>query len=151
MSMAIMAATRSKDSQSQYGCVLVKNKRIIGTGYNSFPRFMPDDILPNIRPKKYPWMIHAEANAIYNSIEDICGCVCYVNGMPCLECLKALYQNRVTEIVILSGKAAMINAYSEHEKDVYNSIIKYGNIQIRQIKLDNTSFTKALKILDKSQ
>ena len=54
MSIALVASTRSEDAQTQHGCVITdEKKRIIGVGYNSFPRKMPDSKLPNLRPKKY--------------------------------------------------------------------------------------------------
>ncbi len=150
MSMAIMAATRSKDVQTQFGTVLVKNKKIIGTGYNSFPRDMPDDTLPNTRPDKYPWVIHSEVNALYNVIDDPYGAICYTNGHPCLECLKALYQNGITDYVILNQRAVMTKKYSEYESKVYRQLIEYGNINIKRITIDQSTFQKALQILQKS-
>ena len=60
---ATLWSRKSHDSETQCGCVLVKNKTIIATGYNGFIRGIDDFMLPNTRPAKYPFMIHAEANA----------------------------------------------------------------------------------------
>lgn len=77
MAMAFMAACRSHDGQTKHGCIIVKDKKIIGVGYNGFPREMEDDDLPNLRPvtpeqkgdpyeNKYLWMQHSERNAVAN-------------------------------------------------------------------------------------
>ena len=58
-------AQRSHDAQTQHGCVITDaNHRIVGVGYNGFPRGLDDSSLPTTRPEKYHWMIHAEINAL---------------------------------------------------------------------------------------
>lgn len=47
MSVAFLSAMRSKDPSTQVGaCIVNKNKRIVGIGYNGFPRGCSDDDLP---------------------------------------------------------------------------------------------------------
>ncbi len=62
-------ASRSKDPNTQIGCVIVgPAHEIRSTGYNSFPRGIRDDVPERLgRPAKYLWMEHAERNAIYNA------------------------------------------------------------------------------------
>ena len=103
MSMAFIASTRSKDSQTKHGCVITdKKNRILGIGYNSFPVDMPDEILPNVRPKKYKWMVHAERNALSNCSlrpeggDSICNWKAHV-----LDCAKAMYQEGVKTFCLL--------------------------------------------------
>jgi dCMP deaminase len=91
----------SHDLETQCGCVLVKDKTCISTGYNGFIRDIDDSILPRIRPEKYPFMIHAEANAIYNSVRlgrSTMDSTAYITGLPCLQCLQMLYQCGIKEI-----------------------------------------------------
>ena len=59
---------KSKDENTQIGAVIVgKDKEIVSTGYNSFPRGLQDNIrVAQERPEKYFWFEHAERNAIYN-------------------------------------------------------------------------------------
>jgi deoxycytidylate deaminase len=64
-----VVATRSKDPNTQIGCVVVgPNHEIRTTGYNSFPRGIRDDVPERlVRPTKYLWIEHAERNAICNA------------------------------------------------------------------------------------
>ena len=99
---ATLWSRRSHDVETQCGCVLVKDKTVISSGYNGFVRDIDDSDLPNTRPDKYPFMIHAEANAIYNSVRigrSTLGATAYITAVPCLSCLQMLYQCGIEEIV----------------------------------------------------
>ena len=100
LEIAKIISKRSHDAQTQHGCVIVKEGRIIGTGFNGFLSKAPDDVLPNIRPEKYAHIIHSEPNAIYNCAKEgvsVKGAIAYIAGMPCLECTKMLIQCEITE------------------------------------------------------
>ena len=78
MGVAILAAKRSKDPNTQVGaCIVDKNNVILTTGYNGFPKGCSDDEFPWDREgerTKYPFVVHAELNAILNaSGKDISG------------------------------------------------------------------------------
>ena len=89
--IAEVVATRSHDAETQVGCVIVdENNRILTTGYNGFPPGIDDDLPPNTRPQKYPYMIHAEINAIASSRQDLKGSTLYCTHSPCIECSKAI-------------------------------------------------------------
>src|SRR4051794_38843117 len=64
-----VVASRSKDPNTQIGCVIIgPNREIRSTGYNSFPRGIRDDVPERlVRPTKYLWIEHAERNAICNA------------------------------------------------------------------------------------
>ena len=73
MSIAHLSALRSKDPSTQVGaCIVNRNNRIVGIGYNGFPAGCDDDALPWSREAesdldtKYPYVCHAEMNAILN-------------------------------------------------------------------------------------
>jgi dCMP deaminase len=151
MSMAILASTRSPDAQWQVGSVIVNaDKHIIGVGYNGFPRGLPDDIIPNVRPHKYKWILHSERNALSNCTASAKGATLYTNGKPCLECLKACYQSGITDFVTTTGKAHMLSNIDEEEENVYESFVLFTDIKIRQIEIEEVCFQKALGILEKS-
>ena len=61
-----VVAARSKDPNTQIGCVVVgPNHDIRSTGYNSFPRGIRDDVPQRlVRPTKYLWIEHAERNTV---------------------------------------------------------------------------------------
>ena len=115
MSVAFLSAMRSKDPSTQVGaCIVNPDKRIVGIGYNGFPRGCSDDVLPWARvPKeggseldtKYPYVTHAEVNAILNKCSaDVVGSTMYVALFPCNECAKVIIQAGIAEVVYMSDK-----------------------------------------------
>ena len=100
LDMAKLASTRSPDSQTKCGCIVVDKKhRILSQGYNGFPRGLNDKELPTTRPDKYPWMIHAEANALLNCNTPLHGATAYITTAPCFSCLLLMWQAGITEVV----------------------------------------------------
>lgn len=92
---------KSKDQSTQIGAVIVgKNKEILSTGYNSFPRGLDDDLIERQeRPEKYYWFEHAERNAIYNAARvgvPIDGGTIYItSGPPCADCARAIINSGI--------------------------------------------------------
>ena len=111
MGVAILAAKRSKDPNTQVGaCIVDRNNVILTTGYNGFPKGCSDDEFPWDREgenTKYPYVVHAELNAILNaSGKDLSGARIYVALFPCNECAKAIIQSGIKEVIYLSDKYA---------------------------------------------
>ena len=111
MGVALLAAKRSKDPNTQVGaCIVDENNVILTTGYNGFPVGCSDDVFPWEREgetTKYPYVVHAELNAILNaSGKSLKGARIYVDLFPCNECAKAIIQSGIREIVYLSDKYA---------------------------------------------
>jgi dCMP deaminase len=112
MSMAFLTAQRSKDPNTQVGaCIVDRNKRIVGLGYNGFPSGCSDDTLPWSREasselhKKYVYVCHAEVNAILNKgSADVRGGALYVALFPCNECSKVIIQAGIREVVYMSDR-----------------------------------------------
>lgn len=143
-----LISTRSLDAETQFGCVLTKDNRIIGSGYNSFIRGIRDTALPNLRPDKYPFMIHAEHNAILNcAMEGVStkDARLYVNGRPCVSCLQFIYQAGIKDIYYSNAVKAKMNS---QESDLTFEILAYlmPKINIYCIDLDKTTLEKIDKI-----
>ncbi len=104
MDIAATVAARSHDAETKVGAVLINNKSgaIIATGYNGFVRGANDSVLPNTRPDKYEYILHAEQNLIANaarhgvSMED-CSLVCTLS--PCKLCMRMLLNCGITKVV----------------------------------------------------
>ena len=99
-----LVASKSKDPKTKIGAVLVKNRRIISTGYNGICRGV-NDKLPerSERPEKYLWYEHGERNAIYAAARygiDTMGTTMYTNGIPCADCARAIVQSGVSQVVV---------------------------------------------------
>lgn len=115
MGVALLAAKRSKDPSTQVGaCIVDEHNVILSTGYNGFPVGCSDDDFPWDRSgedTKYPYVVHAELNAILNSGgKSLRGATLYVVLFPCNECAKAIIQSGIREIVYLSDKYAQDKA-----------------------------------------
>ena len=111
MGIAVLSSLRSKDPNTQVGaCIVSPEKKIVGVGYNGFPIGCSDDELPWEREgewieTKYPYVCHAELNAILNSpISSLKGATLYVALFPCNECAKAIIQTGIRKVVYLSNK-----------------------------------------------
>ena len=113
MGVALLAAGRSKDPSTQVGaCIVDDAERILSTGYNGFPYGCSDDEYPweregETNDTKYPFVVHAELNAILNCRgKNLSGARIYVALFPCNECAKAIIQSGIKEVVYLSDKYA---------------------------------------------
>lgn len=110
MAMAHLAAFRSKDPNTQVGaCIINPEKRVVGLGYNGLPRGCSDDVYSweregDFLDTKYPYVVHAELNAILNSTKALQGCTLYVSLFPCNECAKAIIQSGIVRVVYESDK-----------------------------------------------
>ena len=111
MGVALLASKRSKDPNTQVGaCIVDEQNRILSTGYNGFPQGCSDDDFPWGREggegeTKYPFVVHAELNAILNNRgKNLSGSRLYVALFPCNECAKAIIQAGIREVVYLSDK-----------------------------------------------
>ncbi|KAM3319258.1 deoxycytidylate deaminase isoform X2 [Capsicum chacoense] len=114
MAIAFLSAQRSKDPNRQVGaCLVSQNYVILGIGYNGFPRGCSDDKLPwakkskngNPLETKYPYVCHAEVNAILNTNHASAeGQRLYVTMFPCNECAKIIIQSGVSEVIYFVEK-----------------------------------------------
>jgi dCMP deaminase len=110
MRIASIIAERSKDPSTQAGSVLVTvDNIVVGMGYNGWPRGIDADALPwdregEFENTKYPYVCHAEENAIYNANNITKGCKIYCTLFPCNECAKTIIQNGIKEVIFESNK-----------------------------------------------
>ena len=101
--IAKVVAQRSADPHTQVGAVLVKNNCVIGVGYNGEPKGFHFDFDWN-SPEKYPYVIHAEMNAISNANRngvDCNGADIYLTLSPCHDCVKLLIQHGIKNVYYL--------------------------------------------------
>lgn len=119
MGVAKLSAYRSKDPNTQVGaCIINSDNKIVGVGYNGLPWGCEDSEFPwearegELQETKYPYVVHAELNAILNSTANLKGCRIYVSLFPCHECVKAIIQSGIKEIIFEDDK------YSGTQSDI---------------------------------
>lgn len=111
MGVAMFSAMRSKDSNTQVGaCIVSDENKIISVGYNGMPIGCDDDDMPWERDgdalnTKYPFVCHAELNAILNrQAVTTQNARIYVTLFPCNECAKAIIQSGIKEVIYADNK-----------------------------------------------
>ncbi len=124
INIARVVSTRSHDAETKVGAVLVdENHRILATGYNGFPPGLTDDSLPNLRPDKYPFMIHAEINAIATSRQDLRNASLYCTHSPCRDCSKAIITAGIRRV-------CFVHSYANDDSEFVEKFLKSCGIEV---------------------
>jgi len=136
MKIAGLVSSRSTCFRRNVGAVIVKNKRILATGYNGAPSGLPHcgDVgcirqklkVPSGERHELCRGLHAEQNAIiqaaYHGV-SIENSLIYVTCHPCGVCAKMIINAGITEVVIKEG----------YPDEMAGGLLKEGNIKVRQI------------------
>lgn len=108
LEVAQLVSNWSKDPSTKVGCILVKDRKIVATGYNGFPEKIADDDRLNVREQKYRLVVHAEMNALLQAGHDANGATLYqygfVGGWCCDNCTKHAIQAGVVRAVCQEGE-----------------------------------------------
>ncbi|AEE14224.1 dCMP deaminase [Thermodesulfobium narugense DSM 14796] len=112
MKIAFLVATRSTCIRRKVGAVIVKEKRILSTGYNGAPSgllhcldigCLRDKLnIPSGERQELCRGLHAEQNAIIQGAMygvSLMGSTIYVTNQPCITCAKMLIQAGIVKIV----------------------------------------------------
>jgi dCMP deaminase len=115
----------SPDPSSKIGAIATSNENLpLAWGWNAFPRKITSIAECEVdRETKYKFVIHAEANTIYNATRgnvSLLGSTFYVYGIPpCIECAKAIIQVGAIRVVSLARREtsqAWLDSYQESVK-----------------------------------
>lgn len=144
MGIAVLSARRSKDPNTQVGaCIVNKQRKIVGVGYNGMPYGCDDKVFPwgstnNELESKYMYVVHAELNAILNSSTPLDDCVIYTALFPCNECCKAIIQSGIKEIIYLSDKYKDTNSVIAGKRmlDAAGIVYKSLKTDIKEISIE---------------
>jgi dCMP deaminase len=123
MALCFIIASRSKDPATQHGAIIVDGKhRIQGTGYNGASSLISDADIDWSRPAKYPFITHAECNAIDHTTggpDVLEGSTIYITGMPCSECTKRIVSKKIKKIIYGPQSSMMVNQEDwQHTKEL---------------------------------
>ena len=142
MAIAKLSGMRSKDPSTQVGaCIVSNDNRILSIGYNGAPNGFDDEKFPWAREgenldTKYPYVCHAEMNAILNyrgTKKEFENAKIYVDLFPCNECAKLIIQSGIKEVIYLSDK---YNGTDENiaSKRLFDTCkVKYKQIECKEI------------------
>jgi len=133
--LAHTISKKSHDEQTQHGCVISdSSNRILSVGYNGFPRGIDDSVLPRTRPDKYPWMIHAERNALANCLVRPEGATAYVTGQCCNDCIISLYQEGVSTVYMHERHGSHL--LDDESMKIFKKFVTLTGIKIYYVRPD---------------
>ena len=134
MSIALLSSMRSKDNNTKVGaCIVSDEHKVLSLGYNGMPIGVDDKEIPWAGSKdnlpfletKYPYVCHAELNAILNSNHNLKGSTVYVTLFPCNECTKAIIQKGISEVIYLCDKYSDTDSVRASKKMLESAGVKY--------------------------
>lgn len=143
MKLATLAASRSNCMKRRVGCVIVRECRVIATGYNGTPRHLancfnggcPRCNDGDSRNLHTCLCLHAEENALLEAGRDRVGqnATLYCDTCPCLTCSVKIVQTGISEVVYSQS-------YRMDEESF--KVLKNAGITVRQF-----SFTEEPRIV----
>lgn len=138
MLQAIMLAARSTCTRLHVGAVMVKDGRIIASGYNGSVSGTPHctEVGDLIVDGHCIRAVHAEQNALMQLAKmgiSADGAQVFVTDFPCVHCTKLLLQAGVIKINYLRNY---------HNDDFVSELLDEKNIAIEQVKVDRTDLDK---------
>ena len=138
INIATELATASKCVSKQVGAVIVKDGRILSTGYNGTPagyENCSDHWNHTYTPEHHEWSktyeIHAEMNAIIWAAREgisIADATIYVTLEPCSECSKNLIASGIKRIVYAKE-------YEHTHSEVISKFLKDNGVSIEKLAL----------------
>ncbi|MBF0489754.1 MAG: cytidine/deoxycytidylate deaminase family protein [Candidatus Omnitrophica bacterium] len=140
LKLAMLASERATCPRMHCGCVLVKNKNVISTGYNgSIPGDEHcEDVGCMVVDNHCVRTVHAEMNALVqaarrgNAVE---GSSAYVTNMPCTTCAKSLIVAGIKRVVI----------FSDYHDTLAETFFSKAGVAIERIAMPNKEITYDLK------
>ncbi len=162
MNMANEIAKLSRDENTQIGCMIVANDGTpVSWGYNGTISGANDDSIPHSRedkeihymklekcdlPKhcsvitnKYPWMRHAERNAIkYADPVKLKGATLYVNAYPCEACALEIADSGIRRVVVRTNTKIDCNSSIQSDHSLSEAILAQKQMEMS---VDGIEFT----------
>lgn len=116
MDIAFMVKERSTCPRLHVGALIVKDKRIKGTGYNGSPSSLEhcEDVGCLMIDNHCKRTIHAEVNAIMEcSPEERKEATIYITAQPCMECSKLIIASGISRVVFSKKYEADYDFFKE--------------------------------------
>lgn len=147
MALAKLAASRSTCLSRPTGCVIVRDKQVLSTGYNGSMPGVPhcsDEgrcyrrSIEASDDGKYDFCrsIHAEANAIALAARlgvKLDGAMAFMTLFPCYVCTKLLVRAGIREIAYEIGYKSKNAERDRHWKEVFEGV----KVKVRQVELSD--------------
>lgn len=139
MSMAVLASSRSSCVRRSVGAVTVRDRHILGSGYNGAPSGAEHCVnsgclrqamnVPSGQKHEICRGVHAEQNAITQAAKhgySVAGSTLYCTTHPCVICAKLIINSGIVEVVYL-------DAYND---TLSEAILKESGVVLRKFESD---------------
>lgn len=135
---AKLISTWSKDSHKIGAIIVNENKQIISAGYNGFAKGIKDtNSRLNDKALKRELVLHAEENAILNSVRSTKDCIIYIYGYPpCVHCTNLIIQAGIKTICFYNPNDSISDYWKEN--------LKLAKKLTREAKIDYIDLTKKI-------
>ena len=138
--IADLVSTRSTCLRNTVGAVIVKDSKILSTGYNGAPKGLPhcDELGGCMRNRlgvksgerhELCRGLHAEQNSIIQAAfhgVSVKGAKMYCTTRPCSICTKMIINAGITEVVFME----------EYRDDLAKELVDQSTLVLRQVKID---------------
>ena len=138
--IADLVSTRSTCLRNTVGAVIVKDSKILSTGYNGAPKGLPhcDELGGCMRNRlgvkscerhELCRGLHAEQNAIIQAAfhgVSVKGAKMYCTTRPCSICTKMIINAGITEVIFME----------EYRDDLAKELVDQSTLVLRQVKID---------------
>ena len=143
--LAALYSTRGTCDRLRAACLIVKDKRLVGAGYNGSPFGLDhcDDVGHLLINNHCERTIHSEENAVINTERrNVVGAIAYITAIPCIRCARILINSGVS-------KVNYINVYNNSRGNKYLKMLsEKSGVKFIKHKLDlNKLFDEALERL----
>lgn len=125
MSIALLISCRSPSNRLKVGSVIVKDNRVISSGYNGYPSGCQH--ISIVQDNHEQNTIHAEQNAISDCAKRGVSCdnsTIYITHFPCIHCVKFIISSGIKEVYYLDD-------YKNN--DLCIELLKNSNIKIKKM------------------
>jgi dCMP deaminase len=138
MGLCFWYASFSKDPRTQVGAQIVTmSNEPLGYGYNGPPKQIIDTDIDWDRPQKYPYIKHAERNAIdHSDKEKLAGATIYVTAMPCPDCMLDIIGAGIKKVIYYKGAYHDSASLCGDEKvlSLSEEMVRTGNVMLLEFK-----------------
>lgn len=110
--MAEILSQFSKDKRNKVGALLLKDGRIVSTGYNGKPSSLPETNM--LVDGHDVGAVHAEMNVLCFAAKQgisVKDCEIFTSHFPCIQCTKHLYQAGISKIYFIHDYKNSENPY----------------------------------------
>jgi dCMP deaminase len=136
MEQAITASKYSPDPSTKVGSVITVNEKIVSVGWNQFPTGVKETKERwEDRDKKYPRVIHAEANALVLYRRPLIGfesVTLYTTEFPCCSCCGLIIQHGIRRVISQDLDSDYAERWAE-QIEISKSMFEEAGVELEEI------------------